>query len=107
MELLQWIGWSKSKKEVSQLLLGADSVIMPNKIGGDHMASLVVDIIIKKISGKSLTVECSILKVAVSSYYGIDPLQFYTILKDKEKLRLNSSQLYEQVNEHSYLDKVS
>ena len=33
-----------------------------------------------------------------NSYYGIDPLQFYTILKDKEKLKLNSSQLYEQVN---------
>ncbi|MDB2321930.1 VCBS repeat-containing protein [Flavobacteriaceae bacterium] len=33
-----------------------------------------------------------------NSYYGIDPLKFYTILKDKEKLKLNSSQLYEQVN---------
>jgi hypothetical protein len=33
-----------------------------------------------------------------NSYFGVDPLQFYTILKDKEKLKLNSSQLYEQVN---------
>ena len=31
-----------------------------------------------------------------NSYYGIDPVQFYDILKDKEKLKLNSSQLYEQ-----------
>lgn len=33
-----------------------------------------------------------------NSYYGIDPVQFYDILKDKEKLKLNSSQLYEQIN---------
>ena len=33
-----------------------------------------------------------------NSYYGIDPVKFYDILKDKEKLKLNSSQLYEQIN---------
>ena len=33
-----------------------------------------------------------------NSYYGVEPLQFYTILKDKEILKLNSSQLYEQVD---------
>ena len=79
---------SRASQEGSQRklkLAGADSVVMPDRIGGDHMASLVVN--------QDLVEFIENLKVSGSSGVNMEEVAFRNIFEDRERCTIREVDL--------------